>query len=272
MLIFDEVEDVFDSRATSSVVAAARRAGHGTSEGLDEPHPGGEPGAGDLDQPTAPTGWIRPFCAASCCRCALHHCRRARCAGRWPSAISGEAGAAAGPCSTSWRPIPRSPRRSSARPGVCSICVRTPAPSRRCAHGIAALRQPAAWVARAPSARRPATALRCRLSQPGRRHSSERDRAGAASVKGTARLCFYGPPGTGKTAFAEVLAEALDRELVARQASDLLSPYVGETEHNLARLFREIDPRHSVLLLDEVDSFLGRPASGPAQLGAHPGQ
>jgi transitional endoplasmic reticulum ATPase len=78
----------------------------------------------------------------------------------------------------------------------------------------------------------------------------------ALERQGHGRLCFYGPPGTGKTAFAEVLAEALDRELVARQASDLLSPYVGETEHNLARLFREIDPRHTVLLLDEVDSFL----------------
>ena len=53
-----------------------------------------------------------------------------------------------------------------------------------------------------------------------------------------------------------MLAEALDRELVARQASDLLSPYIGETEHNLARLFGEIDPRHTVLLLDEVDSLL----------------
>ncbi|WP_242482695.1 AAA family ATPase [Thiocystis violacea] len=73
---------------------------------------------------------------------------------------------------------------------------------------------------------------------------------------GRGSLCFYGPPGTGKTAFAEVLAEALDRELVARQASDLLSPYVGETEQNLARLFREIDPSHTILLLDEVDSFL----------------
>ena len=53
-----------------------------------------------------------------------------------------------------------------------------------------------------------------------------------------------------------MLAEALDRELVARQASDLISPYVGETERNLARLFQEADPRHTVLLLDEVDSFL----------------
>ena len=78
----------------------------------------------------------------------------------------------------------------------------------------------------------------------------------ALDRRGRGSLCFYGPPGTGKTAFAEVLAEALDRELVVRQASDLISPFVGETEQNLARLFREADPRHTVLLLDEVDSFL----------------
>jgi SpoVK/Ycf46/Vps4 family AAA+-type ATPase len=78
----------------------------------------------------------------------------------------------------------------------------------------------------------------------------------ALDRRGSGSLCFYGPPGTGKTAFAEVLAEALDRELVARQASDLISPYVGETEQNLARLFRDADPATTVLLLDEVDSFL----------------
>ncbi len=83
----------------------------------------------------------------------------------------------------------------------------------------------------------------------------------SAIVQGLARrghgsLCFYGPPGTGKTAFAEILAAALDRELVARQASDLVSKYIGETEQNLARLFRECDPERSVLLIDEVDSFL----------------
>jgi SpoVK/Ycf46/Vps4 family AAA+-type ATPase len=80
--------------------------------------------------------------------------------------------------------------------------------------------------------------------------------ARALAERGHGSLCFYGPPGTGKTAFAEVLAEALDRELVARQASDLVSPYVGETEQNLARLFRDCDPAHTVLLLDDVDSFL----------------
>ncbi|MBK1620750.1 AAA family ATPase [Lamprobacter modestohalophilus] len=78
----------------------------------------------------------------------------------------------------------------------------------------------------------------------------------ALEREGQGRLCFYGPPGTGKTEFAEVIAEALDRELVARQASDLISAYVGETEQNLAKLFSSLDPERSVLLLDEVDSFL----------------
>ena len=78
----------------------------------------------------------------------------------------------------------------------------------------------------------------------------------ALDRRGRGSLCFYGPPGTGKTAFAEVLAEALDRELDARLGSELVSCWVGETEKNLAKLFREIDPQRTVLLLDEVDSFL----------------
>jgi len=73
---------------------------------------------------------------------------------------------------------------------------------------------------------------------------------------GQGRLCLYGEPGTGKTQFAEILAEALDRELIVAQASDILNCYVGETEQNLAELFESADPEHAVLLLDEVDSFL----------------
>ncbi|MEX1196329.1 MAG: ATP-binding protein [Pseudohongiellaceae bacterium] len=73
---------------------------------------------------------------------------------------------------------------------------------------------------------------------------------------GSGRLCLYGPPGTGKTAFARWLAEELKRPLLACSASDLLSPWLGETEHRLAALFREAEQDHAVLLIDEVDSFL----------------
>ena len=80
--------------------------------------------------------------------------------------------------------------------------------------------------------------------------------AEALARRGRGSLCFYGPPGTGKTEFAHVLADALERELVVRQTSDLVSPYVGETEANIARIFRTVDAECSVLFIDEVDSFL----------------
>jgi SpoVK/Ycf46/Vps4 family AAA+-type ATPase len=69
-------------------------------------------------------------------------------------------------------------------------------------------------------------------------------------------LCFYGPPGTGKTALAEHIAKALDQPLIIKQASDLMSKYVGETEQNMAAMFREAEAEKAVLLLDEADSFL----------------
>lgn len=73
---------------------------------------------------------------------------------------------------------------------------------------------------------------------------------------GEARLCFAGPPGTGKTAFAHHLAREIDRPLVSKKASDLLSPYLGELEQNLAGAFRDAQRDGAVLLLDEADSFL----------------
>jgi len=80
--------------------------------------------------------------------------------------------------------------------------------------------------------------------------------ASGIAQSGSARLCLYGPPGTGKSAFGCWLADRLDKPLLVRKVSDIVSPYVGETERNLARAFREAETEKSVLLLDEVDSFL----------------
>jgi SpoVK/Ycf46/Vps4 family AAA+-type ATPase len=73
---------------------------------------------------------------------------------------------------------------------------------------------------------------------------------------GAGRICFYGAPGTGKTAYGRHLAEQLDRHLLVKRASDLLSMYVGGTEKNLAGMFAEARADGAVLLLDEADSFL----------------
>ncbi|XWY22333.1 AAA family ATPase [Bisgaard Taxon 45] len=70
------------------------------------------------------------------------------------------------------------------------------------------------------------------------------------------RICCYGPPGTGKTAWAEWLATLLDMPLLLCQGSDLLSPYVGETEQKIAKVFEQAKQENRLLVLDEVDTFL----------------
>ncbi|MDC7684916.1 ATP-binding protein [Asticcacaulis sp. BYS171W] len=69
-------------------------------------------------------------------------------------------------------------------------------------------------------------------------------------------LLLTGPPGTGKTALAHHLARALDKPLLVRRASDLLSKWVGETEQNIAGAFEDARRQDSVLLFDEADSLL----------------
>lgn len=70
------------------------------------------------------------------------------------------------------------------------------------------------------------------------------------------RLCLYGPPGTGKTAYGRWLAEQLGVPLLVKRASDLKSKWLGESEKNIAKAFREAQNEGALLLIDEVDSFL----------------
>ncbi|MDO5624686.1 MAG: AAA family ATPase [Pseudomonadota bacterium] len=78
----------------------------------------------------------------------------------------------------------------------------------------------------------------------------------ALKARGHGALCFYGAPGTGKTALAEHIAQQMDKPLIIKQASDLVSKYVGETEQHMAAMFQEAAEEKAVLLLDEADSFL----------------
>ena len=70
------------------------------------------------------------------------------------------------------------------------------------------------------------------------------------------RICCYGPPGTGKTAWAGWLAEELDMPLLLCKGSDLLDPYVGGTEQKIAEAFESAKRDNCLLVLDEVDTFL----------------
>ncbi len=80
----------------------------------------------------------------------------------------------------------------------------------------------------------------------------------AASPDRAWSLLLSGPSGTGKSAYARHLAELMGIEIEERRASDLMSPYVGETEQNIAEAFATAGERGALLLIDEADSFLYR--------------
>lgn len=69
-------------------------------------------------------------------------------------------------------------------------------------------------------------------------------------------MCFYGAPGTGKSALAHYIAKVTERPLLARRASDILSPYVGVAEKKIADMFKRATQEEAILLLDEADTFL----------------
>ena len=71
-----------------------------------------------------------------------------------------------------------------------------------------------------------------------------------------ARLCLYGPAGTGKSAYGKYIAQTLDKPLLLKKGSDLISKWVGDTEKNIANAFNEAKEEKAVLVFDEVDSFL----------------
>ena len=70
-------------------------------------------------------------------------------------------------------------------------------------------------------------------------------------------ILLYGPPGTGKTEFAKYVARMLNRCLIIKQASDLLSCWVGETEKTIKNSFQEAEKDKAILFIDEADSMLG---------------
>jgi hypothetical protein len=80
----------------------------------------------------------------------------------------------------------------------------------------------------------------------------EADRKGS----GIAAL-FSGSPGTGKTLSANVIAAELGLDLFQVNLSEIVDKYIGETEKNLERVFREAESLNVVLFFDEADALFG---------------
>ncbi|MFT3692966.1 MAG: ATP-binding protein [Kofleriaceae bacterium] len=69
---------------------------------------------------------------------------------------------------------------------------------------------------------------------------------------------FHGPSGTGKTHAAEVIARAVELDLIHVDLSQIVDKYVGETEKRIRRLFDTAERGGAVLLFDEADAIFGK--------------
>ena len=75
---------------------------------------------------------------------------------------------------------------------------------------------------------------------------------------------FYGAPGTGKTETALQLARTTGRKVLSADVAKIMSKWVGESEKNARRLFRDYKAANEeneltpILLLNEADAFLGK--------------
>ena len=69
-------------------------------------------------------------------------------------------------------------------------------------------------------------------------------------------LLLSGPPGTGKTFLVQHLAAQMDLKLLKKRASDIISPFIGMTERNIAWAFEEAAEKEAFLFFDEADSLL----------------
>lgn len=68
-------------------------------------------------------------------------------------------------------------------------------------------------------------------------------------------MLFKGESGTGKTLSAEVLASELAMPIYRVAIPRIVSKYIGETEQNLERAFREAQVAQAILLFDEADAI-----------------
>ncbi len=87
------------------------------------------------------------------------------------------------------------------------------------------------------------------------------DRWGLSKVvrrrKGLAVL-FAGSPGTGKTMSAEAIAKAMGLNLMIVNYAHLENMWVGETEKNIEKVFRDAERHRCVLFFDEADAVFYR--------------
>ena len=71
-------------------------------------------------------------------------------------------------------------------------------------------------------------------------------------------ILFAGPSGTGKTMSADIIAKDLGLDLYKIDLSSVVSKYIGETEKNLSKIFKEAETSNCILFFDEADALFGK--------------
>ncbi|MBN1480884.1 ATP-binding protein [candidate division KSB1 bacterium] len=72
------------------------------------------------------------------------------------------------------------------------------------------------------------------------------------------RVLFHGPAGTGKTLTATLLGKVTERDVYRIDLSMVISKYIGETEKNLEKVFRQVEHKNWILFFDEADALFGK--------------
>ncbi len=85
----------------------------------------------------------------------------------------------------------------------------------------------------------------------------------AMGIEFPSAIVLHGPPGCGKTFAAERLVEFIDWPSFSIDSNSVGSPYIHETSKRISAIFdKAIDSAPSVVIIDEMESFLSDRRSG----------
>lgn len=86
---------------------------------------------------------------------------------------------------------------------------------------------------------------------------SGKENAGSA-VKQGYRILFTGVAGNDKALAVQDLGKELNKEVHRIDLSKIVSKYIGETEKNLATVFKQAETKNWILFFDEADALFGK--------------
>ncbi|MDB5207942.1 MAG: ATP-binding protein [Flavisolibacter sp.] len=72
------------------------------------------------------------------------------------------------------------------------------------------------------------------------------------------RVLFNGPAGVDKMTTAQMLGKEFGKEVHRVDLSRIVSKYIGETEKNIAAIFKEAEGKDWILFFDEADALFGK--------------